>query len=706
MGLQHEKGKTPPNMLKNAKFKISTKLAELLIGLMTWVITVAIISPSILPQTVQLELGQPSTLDVIASRTIVDRLSTESLQKNAMNAVPTIWEVSTAVQSDSLANVDLLLEKVLEAKNLSPTETITALQYLEENLPKGFQFLSEEDRELLLSLTEEQLTAEASIVSAVLSNIYDRGVKEADLAQAKSQGMSMLTDQLPNTWYLNLWYNILEASLKVNVQPNLTATEREREIAKNKIEAVMILKGQSILRTGQIVTEHHLALLNDLGMLDSTLDWTTIVSSSGLVFLMMLIFVIFLYFNDKSILEQPRLLLSISLVIVTTLLVGRGLMTVLPSVLIPVAAAVLILAVLFNGHLALSAGVLLSVLAGVLANFDIQSFLTFLVTSWVAVLGADQIHQRTELIKKGVWIGLSGIGTIGVVSIINSGFTPSLLYQVMWGALLGLMTGVLAVGVLPFLEMGFRILTPLKLLEIANPNHPLMKRLLMEAPGTYQHSMMVANLAEGAAEAIGADALLVRAGAFFHDVGKIKRPMYFTENQTQWDNPHEGIPPKLSANIIISHVKEGLELAREYQLPQEITEFIATHQGTLRAGHFYNLAKEQSGDQPINQDDFAYPGPIPISKEASILMLADCSEAAIRSMPEPTQEKIAEMVAKLVRSRVSNGQLDNSALSMREITAVEKNLVKRLTSMYHKRVQYRATPEQMMREAEAQSTEK
>lgn len=699
--MQPLKSGPPKQILKTAKFKISTKLAELLIGLMTWVIAVAIISPSILPQTVQLELGQPSTLDIVAPRTIVDRLSTESLQKSAMEAVPTIWEVSKTVQNQAVTQLNSLSTILIETRNLPETEKRTPYQYLDEKIPLVYQFLNQEQRESLLLLPMEQLTAELKTVSGVLVNIYERGVKEVDLIQAKNQGMTMLVEQLTSSERLSLWFSILEAGLKVNVQPNLTATERERELAKNRVEPVLILKGQSILRTGQLVTEHHLALLSDLGMLDADLDWTTVVSSAGLVFLLLLIFVIYLYFNHKAVLEQPHLLLAISLVILSTLLIGRGMMMVLPSVLIPVAAAVLILAVLFDEHLALSAGVLLSILAGVLANFDVQSFLTFLVTSWVAVLGADQIHQRTELIKKGLWIGVTGIGAIAIVTLLNSGFTQQLLSQSMWGGLLGLMTGVLAIGVLPFLEMAFHILTPLKLLELANPNHPLMKRLLMEAPGTYQHSMMVANLAEGAAETIGADALLVRAGAFFHDVGKIKRPMYFTENQTQWDNPHEGIPPQLSANIIISHVKEGLELAREYQLPHEITEFIATHQGTLRAGHFYNLAKEQSGEQQVNQDDFTYPGPIPMSKEASILMLADCSEAAIRSMQEPTQEKITEMVQKLVRSRVSNGQLDNSALSMSEITAVEGNLVKRLTSMYHKRVQYLVTPEQMMRDAEA-----
>ena len=176
------------------------------------------------------------------------------------------------------------------------------------------------------------------------------------------------------------------------------------------------------------------------------------------------------------------------------------------------------------------------------------------------------------------------------------------------------------------------------------------------------------------------------------------KPLYFTENQSQWDNPHDGLDPKISANIIISHVKEGLDLAREYSLPTEITEFIATHHGNMRAGHFYNLAKEQNPEEELNVEEFTYPGPLPKSKEASILMLADCTEAAVRSMPEPTHENISQMVQRLVQARMSTGQFADSSLSLSEIKQVEENLVKRLTSMYHKRVQYRFTPEQLAEE--------
>lgn len=674
-------------------FKISTKLAELIIVLVSLFSLVFIISPGIIPKRVHLELGQPSTADIVASRTIIDRQSTEALQKQAVEGVPTIWEVSTTVKQKTEKDLESFLLVLKEAFNRE--SSADRVSYLKENLPQSFSYLGEQNLSVILASGLETLQTELTTLKNILNEIYDRGVKEADLELAKIQGIARLAELMPGSSNLLYWQEFLETSLQVNVKANLEATEKERENARNKVEAVTILKNQNIIRTGQIVTEHHLALLQDLGMLDSKLDWSAITSGIALVLLLFTLQGIYMYHHFKYLLEQPRLLAAIALIVIVTLLLGRGLMTVAPPVMVPVAAAALILAVLFDEHLALVTGLFLSILAGVLTNFELQAFLTYFVSTAAAVLGADLIQQRTELMKKGIWVSLSAMLTMAIVTVMNSGFSLVLLSQSLWGALLGVMTGILALGTLPFLEAGFGILTPLKLLELANPNHPLMKRLLMEAPGTYQHSMMVSNLAEGAAEAIGADPLLIRAGGFFHDVGKMKRPLYFTENQTQWDNPHEGLPPKLSAGIIISHVKEGLELAREYSLPPEITEFIATHHGTMRAGHFYNLAKEQNPDEELNPDDFSYPGPLPRSKEASILMLADSCEAAVRSMPEPNAEKISQLVARMVQARASAGQFDESALSMREISQVQENLVKRLTSMYHKRVQYRVTPEQM-----------
>lgn len=677
-------------------FKMTTKITRIIVALCSWIAIVIIISPQILPQTVNLELGQPSSVDIVASRTIVDRLSTDALQADAMAAVPTIWEVTTSVKSASINGLNDLVQTIRTVNSMQLSPNQTRLSLLKARIGEAYSRIPDEYLLELLLMDDAQLAEQMQVLLDVISEIYDRGVKEADLVEAKTQGLAKLTEHFLSAADLSVWQNLLELNLHVNVVPNLAATQAAQQAAKDKVEAIVILKGQSIIRKGQLVDEHQWAILSDLGMLNAEVDWWMVASSAGLVLLLTVIFGIALYLNFRAIYDQPRLILVIGMVMVVTLLIGRAEIEILPPVLIPVPAAVLILAVLFNDRLALLSGIFLSVLAALLADMDFIVLVTFLVTSWITVLGSNRIRQRTELIYIGAWVGIAGFITIGFTRILLSGVSFEQFVYSLWGAAIGVITGILALGLLPFFEMGFRILTPLKLLELANSNHPLLKRLLMEAPGTYQHSMMVANLAEGAAEAIGADALLARAGAYFHDVGKIRRPMYFVENQSHWDNPHNGLPPQLSATILVSHVKEGLELGREYKLPIELMEFIATHQGTMTAGHFYNLAIEQAGEgtQP-KPEDFSYPGPIPVSKEAAILMLADCCEAAVRSIPEPTPEKIMEMVVKLVRVRVSSGQLSDCALSLHEINIVENVLINRLVSMYHKRIQYKTLPEQL-----------
>lgn len=677
-------------------FKMTTKITRIIVALCSWIAIVIIISPQILPQTVNLELGQPSSVDIVASRTIVDRLSTDALQADAMAAVPTIWEVTTSVKSASINGLNDLVQTIRTVNSMQLSPNQTRLSLLKARIGEAYSRIPDEYLLELLLMDDAQLAEQMQVLLDVISEIYDRGVKEADLVEAKTQGLAKLTEHFLSAADLPVWQNLLELNLHVNVVPNLAATQAAQQAAKDKVEAIVILKGQSIIRKGQLVDEHQWAILSDLGMLDAEVDWWMVASSAGLVLLLTVIFGIALYLNFRAIYDQPRLILVIGMVMVVTLLIGRAEIEILPPVLIPVPAAVLILAVLFNDRLALLSGIFLSVLAALLADMDFIVLVTFLVTSWITVLGSNRIRQRTELIYIGAWVGIAGFITIGFTRILLSGVSFEQFVYSLWGAAIGVITGILALGLLPFFEMGFRILTPLKLLELANSNHPLLKRLLMEAPGTYQHSMMVANLAEGAAEAIGADALLARAGAYFHDVGKIRRPMYFVENQSHWDNPHNGLPLQLSATILVSHVKEGLELGREYKLPIELMEFIATHQGTMTAGHFYNLAIEQAGEgtQP-KPEDFSYPGPIPVSKEAAILMLADCCEAAVRSIPEPTPEKIMEMVVKLVRVRVSSGQLSDCALSLHEINIVENVLINRLVSMYHKRIQYKTLPEQL-----------
>lgn len=256
----------------------------------------------------------------------------------------------------------------------------------------------------------------------------------------------------------------------------------------------------------------------------------------------------------------------------------------------------------------------------------------------------------------------------------------------------GPLSAVLAVGSLPIFETVFGILTPIRLLELSNPEHPLLHRLLLEAPGTYHHSIMVGNLAEAAAMAIGADSLLARVGAYYHDIGKIRRPYLFTENQVfDMENPHDRMSPSLSSTAIISHVKDGVELAREHKVPEQIIDFIKEHHGTGLASYFYIKAAEEAAakdEKPPEEWAFRYEGPRPGSKETAIVMLADSIEAATRSLSRPTPARIESVVRKIIQERLFDHQLDKSDLTLRELDTIAETFVQVLSGLFHTRIQY------------------
>ncbi|MCL2497441.1 MAG: HDIG domain-containing protein, partial [Symbiobacteriaceae bacterium] len=270
-------------------------------------------------------------------------------------------------------------------------------------------------------------------------------------------------------------------------------------------------------------------------------------------------------------------------------------------------------------------------------------------------------------------------------------FSPVLWRSVGIGFTSGLIDSILALGLLPFLEGTFQLISSLKLLELGNPNHPLLRTLMMEAPGSYQHSIMVANLAEVVCDEIKANSLLARVGASFHDVGKTKRPIFFVENQHNRENPHDQLRPAVSAAILFAHVKDGLELGKEHKLPEQILQFIRSHHGTSEAGYFYRRAVAEAGEgEEVQMADFCYPGPKPPNKEVAVVMLADACEATVRTLQVPSEENITKTVERICRERLNNGQLDDCDLTIRDLNRVMATLTKTLMSVYHRRITYPA----------------
>ncbi len=376
------------------------------------------------------------------------------------------------------------------------------------------------------------------------------------------------------------------------------------------------------------------------------------------------------------------------------------------------------------------------VFVAIITGFSPQVIVLGIVNIIVACTSIKKVNGRNEVLQATLYMVIaSTVVTLATGLLVSNNF-KMIVSEVTFSILGALLSGIFAIGFTPFLESAFKIVTNMKLLELSNPNSPLLKRLLMEAPGTYNHSLMVANLAEVAAEEVDANPILARIGSYYHDVGKLKRPIFFGENLMGRENPHNRIKPTLSAQIIISHAKDGigsyyhdvgklkrpiffgenlmgrenphnrikptlsaqiiishakdgLELAKEYKLPEIIQDIIIQHHGTTLVKYFYYTLKNSS-DNPdeIKEEDFKYSGPIPSSKEATIIMLADSVEAAVRSIPMPTKEKIEEMVNNIFKDKLQSDQLINSDLTLRDIENIKKCFLKVLIGVYHQRVEY------------------
>jgi putative nucleotidyltransferase with HDIG domain len=402
-------------------------------------------------------------------------------------------------------------------------------------------------------------------------------------------------------------------------------------------------------------------------------------------------------------LVTPKNLYLLGTVILIALLVNRFLLIILRSLsesfpfiplhsfyyTIPVALGSVLLTVLFNARLAFAGALCLAILTTLMVTDEITFLLFGLVGAIVGAVGIRQSQDRTIFIRAGSWVAAANAYII-ITFIPIYGWSATLPYDLVACLINGILVTLFASSLLPLLEYLFETATDLKLLELSNMSQPLLKHLVMAAPGTYHHSIMVGTLAESAAEAIGANPLLCRVGAYYHDIGKTRKPAYFIENQTDAMNRHEKLSPSLSSLIVISHVKEGIELALEHKLPPTIVDLIPQHHGTRLVTYFYEKAKESQDPDlgEVNDEDYRYPGPKPQSKEAAILMLADAVEAAARTLNDPTPARIQGLVQRMVNNIFIEGELSECDLTLKDLHQIAKAFVRVLTAIHHHRVDY------------------
>jgi putative nucleotidyltransferase with HDIG domain len=472
--------------------------------------------------------------------------------------------------------------------------------------------------------------------------------------------------------------------------------------ARNRVEPVIkyIDKGRRIIRKGFIITEDDMKELRALTMSRPGGDPRRII---GQVLIMALLYGLFLFLGNHRIIGRPLadeeiyLLAALASVYLIVTVFARNFSPdgaeLFPiSIVIPTALMVMLPGILIGPRTALILAMFLPMAAYFAGSFDTSAYIFALVSGTVAAGAIRGVERRMDLFKSGLIIAGANCIAIIVVLLTRRAGAASYPGMLFWAGFNGIVSGMLVLGFLPPLEQLLNAPTAFRLVELSDLNSPMLKRLFTAAPGTYSHSIMVANLAEAACQDIGANPILARVGAYYHDIGKMENPDYFVENQTAY-NRHDNTPPRLSATVIRSHVKLGVEKARCLNLPREVIDIIAEHHGNSVITWFYNKAlKQEAGDMakrsPVNMEDFTYPGNPPRSRESAVVMLADVTEAAVRTLHKPTAAKMEKFIQTLIDAKVEHGQLAESELTFRDLEIIKKAFVRVLAGYYHSRIEY------------------
>ena len=429
----------------------------------------------------------------------------------------------------------------------------------------------------------------------------------------------------------------------------------------------------------------------DLGVLDDSVGtaWYIYLVIGMVAMMSLYLQWMYLYkYHKENIYDDNRKLILISVITVSMVVISRVMNFVSPF-LIPFACGPLLLSILLDYKVSIVISALNILLISPVVDFNVEITIIALVSTIVGSTILKRVQQRNDILYSSIYIAaFNMIITFSMGTLISNNILD-VIKKTGYAGIGSVLAAILTIGFLPLFESMFDIVTVIKLLELSNPNNPLMRKLLMEAPGTYHHSVLVANLAELATEAVGGNPVLARIAAYYHDVGKTKRPYFFKENQTGKENPHDKISPNLSTLIITSHVKDGLDMAKENNLPKVIQDVIQQHHGTTLVKYFYYTAKNNAENpEEIKEEDFRYLGPIPQFKESGIIMLADGVEAAVRSISDPTKGKIEEMVNNIIKDKLNTGQLDDCDLTLKDLDRIRESFLTSLNGIYHQRIEY------------------
>ena len=692
--------------------KLGYRKIMLVAILLTGLILYAALVESVRGNTYDINLFQLSSETIRSEKTVEDPIKTELEKQRLAEEVTPSYQFIDEIAANQVAVVESLFGYILDAKTppdkeqdeRSPDDMISQLREdlrLMETSENGLRLTDEMLRSLLALPNDSLLTVQQQL-KELLENYLSDPVRTEELARIRTEIEQDIrrNEQIPD--------NVVQAAVTIGrfgiipnelVNEELTASQVEQ--ARNSVEPTRILQGQVLVQEGQVVDREVYRQLELAGMTEDQLNYKPLL---GLFIFVLVAMGLLFAVMSRSHTKDERKKTTELLVVVAVIGISLALMKLLYAVgdnfdfviafIFPTALAGMIVRLLVGERAAVYVTILISAAAGIMlqssysASLQIDVALYILFGGLAAIYLIEQDGGRGRLLQISLAVALVNVLFVAIYLLIGqTQYSWSEISFYFTAAVVsGLLSGALAIGLLPFFESAFGLLSTMRLIELSNPNHPLLKKILMETPGTYHHSLMVANLADASCEAIGANGLLARVGCYYHDIGKTKQPQFFIENQVNIENPHDRLPPEKSRDIILAHGFQGAEMLKKHKMPQEIIDVAAQHHGTSLLKFFYYKAKENNPE--LEEASFRYRGPKPQTKEIAIICIADSLEAAVRSMKEPTSEKIKKLVDAIVEDKLKDGQFEECDISLKELKTVKAVMCETLNGIFHSRIEY------------------
>ncbi len=675
----------------------------IILVLLAFFITIAIVlSGAYISEGYTVSIDEPSDKLIKSPRKIENKIATErnkeAAEAAAQNMKP-LLKLEQSINDVVLERISEFVDTIFELRKAHVDFFVPSDEESSETASPNANPLSLP--KLTVALTDEQVTKLLSMDTAsfntfnedlikITSVVLEAGVQEVDtktLLFLRGEIQKLIKDAALE----EIAYKIIPTFLEPNYVVDDEATFRARKERAEDYEIIYYLKGQTIVNEGDIITKEAYSALDSLGLISKSF-YQNLVPVFGVTFIVLISFILVLsyiyYFNPSMVGNRKETLLFFTLylscIVITRFFVG------LNYQVIPILVFTLLTAILLDARLAVVFNLCLTLICMYIYRGGLD-FLIFYSLSGICIsILSKHTTERNKILLVGIVVSLFNfVISFGIYLLLEKEYSIQALYNSILSALSGIFVVVIAIGSLPFWEATFGIVTMIKLLDLINPNNPILRRMTIEATGTYNHSLIVANLAETAAADIGANPILARVGGYFHDIGKLRYPQYFSENQLG-TNPHDEMDPFSSAQVIQSHVSYGLELAETHKLPKVIKDIIEQHHGNTLVQYFLYKYQEANPEIKVNEKEFRYPYSIPNFKEAAIIMLADTVEAAVRSIDpaNKTQDEIETFVSILIKNKLDDGQLTDSFLTLKDIKTIANSFMRVFKGMYHHRVAY------------------